>query len=652
MNILPGSYSLHVSKPGFQSAQQNDVALSVNQTANYDFTLPVGSSGQSINVTAAAPTIESSTAELGTVFSTTSVNDLPLNGRNFTELLQLTPGASPINTAQVLGFKAVGATDFPSFHGARNRANLFLVDGVVDQSSISSNYAVSPIVDDMLEFKVDAHNDQVQFGGVSGGVVNVVTKSGTNTFHGAAWEYLRNSDFDARNPFFTKVNPLRQNQFGGNGGGPVLLPHYNGRNRTFFFASYEGFRNSTPTQTLGRVPTANELTGNLSDLGIPIYNPFSTTPDPANPGQFVRTPFPGGILPQSLLDPAMSKLAQGIYPAPTGTGTTNFSKTTPVITNQNLYNIRADQQLGDKDSLWFRFSHVTLPTTSVNPIGDANTVDSWHAHTIGASWTHILGPGMVVQAQFGRSWGTDYAIGSVNNAPAGVISAHCRPHLMPAAFQAAAACLLPSVALTNFLGTPGDSVTDQGASDIWSGQVNLSKLWRKHLFTMGFSLDTNNIDETILTNSITFSPSQTGDPQNLGHTGSDLASFLLGVPSAGTRRLQGGGENHGWVDGFYFGDQWKVTSRLTVNWGLRYDLTLLTTWGVKSDNTIYVGSLNGNNGTYIVQVPTPFCSQTGKAPVHSGNRIAGQCGAGEQRSYFSELLQGFCSAAGIGIPLD
>ena len=245
VNIVPGAYTLRVSKTGFQTVQQSNLALSVNQTANYDFTLQVGSSGQSINVTAVAPTIESSTAELGTVISTSSVNDLPLNGRNFTELLQLTPGASPINTAQQLGFKAVGVTDFPSFHGARNRANLFLVDGVVDQSSISSNYAVSPIVDDIQEFKVDAHNDQVQFGGVSGGVVNVVTKSGTNAFHGAAWEYLRNSDFDARNPFFTTLNPLHQNQFGVNGGGPVLLPHYNGRNRTFFFASYEGFRNST-----------------------------------------------------------------------------------------------------------------------------------------------------------------------------------------------------------------------------------------------------------------------------------------------------------------------------------------------------------------------------------------------------------------------
>ena len=645
VNILPGTYTLRVSKTGFQTIQQNDVALSVNQTASYDFTLQVGSAGQTVNVTATAPTIESSTAELGTVISTSSVNDLPLNGRNFTELLQLTPGASPINTAQVLGFKAVGVTDFPSFHGARNRANLFLVDGVNDQSSISSNYAVPPVVDDIQEFKVDAHNDQVQFGGVSGGVVNVVTKSGTNTFHGTAWEYLRNSDFDARNTFFATVNPQRQNQFGGNGGGPVLLPHYNGRNRTFFFGSYEGFRNSTPSQTLGRVPTSAELSGNLSDLGLPIYDPSSTTPDPSKPGQYVRTPFSGAIIPQSMMDPAMSKLAQGIYPAPTGSGATNFSRTTPVLTNQNLYNIRADQQLGEKDSFWFRFSHVTLPKTSVNAIGNADTVDTWHAHTVGASWTHIFGPSTVLQAQFGRSWGTDDAIASVLNPPSGVISA-----LSPdfaCGYPGSRACLLPSVGLTNFIGTPADSVTDQGSSDIWSGQVNLSKLWGKHLLTMGFSLNTNNIDETILTSSITFSASQTADPQNLGRTGSDLASFLLGVPSAGARRLQGGGENNGWVDGFYFGDQWKVTPRLTVNWGLRYDLTLLTTWGETKDTTAYVGSLNGNNGTYIVQVQTPLCSQTGKAPCIPGTGLPDHVVLADNGHIFRNYYKDYAPRLGI-----
>lgn len=349
-NIPPGRYTLRVSKTGFQTAQQNQFDLQVNQTQTFDFTLSPGATEQTVNVEAVAPTIEASTAELGTVVETANVNALPLNGRNFTQLLALTPGASPVDTAQTFGFRGVGTFQFPSFHGARNRGSLFLVDGVNDQGSINSTYAVPPIVDDIQEFKVDSHNDQVQFGGVSGGVVNVVTKSGTNEFHGAAWEYVRNSAFDARNPFFANVNPLRQNQFGANGGGPVIVSKYNGRNRTFFFLSYEGFRNRTPSQVLSTVPTAAQLTGNLSNITNPIYNPFTTRPDPAKPGQFLRDPFTGNIIPQSLIDPVMVGIAKALYPAPnfSGVAGVNFSETSSVASDQNLYNIRIDQQLGTK----------------------------------------------------------------------------------------------------------------------------------------------------------------------------------------------------------------------------------------------------------------------------------------------------------------
>ena len=503
-NIVPGTYTLRVSKTGFQSAQQNPFELSVNQTLTFDFTLTPGATEQTVTVEAVAPTIEASTAELGTVVETASVNALPLNGRNFTQLLALTPGASPIDTAQTFGFRGVGSFAFPSFHGARNRGSLFLVDGVNDQGSINSTYAVPPIVDDIQEFKVDSHNDQVQFGGVSGGVVNVVTKSGTNEYHGAAWEYLRNSAFDARNPFFPSVTALRQNQFGANGGGPVVLPHYNGHNRTFFFVSYEGFRNRTPSQVLDNVPTSAQLTGNLSAAGVPIYNPFTTRPDPAKPGQFLRDPFVNGIIPQSLIDPNMVALAKALYPAANATGVagTNFSETSPVATDQNLYNIRLDQQIGTKNSLWFRFSHVDLPKSSLNPIGRAVSSDDWQAHTVGANWTHTFGPTMVMQAQFGRTWAIDYSNSSVPNVPASVINGFSSDFACN--FPGSRPCLLPSVGITAYTGTPGDTVSNQGASDIWSGQVNLSKLWGKHYFTFGFTLNTNNIDELILNNSISY----------------------------------------------------------------------------------------------------------------------------------------------------
>jgi Carboxypeptidase regulatory-like domain len=620
-NIVPGFYTLRASKPGFKTAQQNTFDLVVNQTLTANFTLSPGATEQTVTVEAPPPTIETSTAELGTVVETAAVNDLPLNGRNFTQLLTLTPGASPIDTAQTFGFRGVGSFAFPAFHGARNRGSLFLVDGVNDQGSINSTYAVPPIVDDIQEFKVDSHNDQVQFGGVSGGVVNVVTKSGANQYHGAAWEYLRNSDFDARNPFFSSVTALRQNQFGANGGGPVILPRYNGRNRTFFFVSYEGFRNRTPSQVLDTIPTSSQLSGNLSSLGVPIYNPFSTVPDPAKPGQFLRTPFSGGIIPASMIDPAMLAVAKAIYPTvnTTGSGGTNFSETAPIATNQNLYNIRLDQQLSTKDSFWFRFSHVDLPKNSQNPIGNAISTDDWQAHTIGANWTHTFGPTMVMQTSFGRTWAIDYSTSNVPNVSSSLISGFSSAFACN--FPGANPCLLPSISLTGFTGTPGDTVQNQGASDIWSGQINVSKLWGKHFLTFGFDVNTNNLAELIVNDSVSFSPFQTTNLETPGNSGSALAAFLLGVPTGGSRRLQAGGETGGWVDGFYFGDQWKATSRLTVNWGVRYDLTLLSTWGSKSSGTAYVGSLNLNNGTYILQWPTPFCSATGAAPCIPGSSL-------------------------------
>ena len=620
-NIPPGRYTLRVSKAGFQTAQQNEFDLQVNQTQTFDITLSPGATEQTVTVNAEAPAIEASTAELGTVVETANVNALPLNGRNFTQLLALTPGASPVDTAQTFGFRGVGTFQFPSFHGARNRGSLFLVDGVNDQGSINSTYAVPPIVDDIQEFKVDSHNDQVQFGGVSGGVINVATKSGTNEFHGAAWEYVRNSAFDARNPFFANVNALRQNQFGANGGGPVLLPKYNGRNRTFFFLSYEGFRNRTPSQVLDTVPTAAQLTGNLSSISTPIYNPFTTRADPARAGQFLRDPFDGNIIPSSLIDANMVAIAKALYPAPNFSGVAgiNFSETSPVATDQNLYNIRVDQQFGTKNSLWFRYSNVDLPKSSSNPIGHALSSDEWQAHTVGANWTHTFGPTMVMQASFGRTWATDYSSNSVPNVPSSIISGFSSNFVCN--FPGSRSCLLPSVGITAFTGTPGDTVSNQGASDIWSGQVNVSKLWGKHYLTFGFTLNTNNLDELILNDSISYTPFQTANLQSPGNTGSALAAFLLGVPNGGARRLQGGGENGGWVNGFYLGDQWRATSRLTINWGVRYDLTLLSTWGSKSDGTAYVGSLNLNNGTYILQWPTPFCSQAGKAPCIPGSAL-------------------------------
>lgn len=297
-NISPGSYRTTTSMQGFSTAESPVFNLAVTQTATINFDLKIGSVNSTVEVSASAVQIETSTSELGTVIGSTEVNALPLNGRNFTELLLLSPGISPVNTTESAGFggigNPIGTVVLPSVNGQNNRSNMFLLDGINDYGSIRDTYAVQPTLDDIEEFKVQSHNDEAQFGQVLGGIVNVVTKSGTNEFHGDAWEYLRNDALDAANYFNPVKTPLKQNQFGGAAGGPVILPHYNGHDPTFFYASYEGYRNNTASSTFFRTPTTAQLDGDFSNLdsqGIQLYNPFSSVPNPSTATGYTLQPF-------------------------------------------------------------------------------------------------------------------------------------------------------------------------------------------------------------------------------------------------------------------------------------------------------------------------------------------------------------------------
>ena len=304
-SLIPGKYTLEATAKGFSAKKVNEFILAVGQTGTIDFTLAVGSESSVVTVDAEAQQLDATSSNLGTVLATKQVNDLPTNGRNFTALLALTPGVVPISTGQNGGMGGGGfsapvavnsAFTFPAINGQSNRSNFFLTDGLNNYGSILSTYAVPPIIDAIQEVKVVSHTDSAEYGSVLGGVVNVVSKSGTNTFHGSAWEYFRNESLDAR-PYFlptTSQKPtFHQNQFGGAVGGPVWIPKlYNGRDKTFFFVAYQGLRyNAASTNSL-KVPTAAQLAGDES--GAPqIYDPFSTVPDPAHSGQYLRTPFPG-----------------------------------------------------------------------------------------------------------------------------------------------------------------------------------------------------------------------------------------------------------------------------------------------------------------------------------------------------------------------
>src|SRR5215470_1745369 len=274
INVKPATYVLEMEAQGFKKAQVSPFDVGVNQTVSQTVKLEVGGVTQTVSVTAEAVMLERSTSELGTVIEKKAVADLPLNGRNFTQLLTLTPGVTPVSTSQNrslgccegnVGIPGSGFSD-ASFHGQANRSKLYFFDGIINTNVRGPTYILIPNIDLIQEFKVVGHDSKAEFGGATGGVVNMVSTSGSGAFHGSAFEYVRNDAFDARNSItdFDPVTktpkrfPFRQNQFGATFSGPVI------KNRTFFSGGYDGWRYTKASLDRSYVPTAAEIAGDFS----------------------------------------------------------------------------------------------------------------------------------------------------------------------------------------------------------------------------------------------------------------------------------------------------------------------------------------------------------------------------------------------------
>jgi len=645
VDVLPSTYSMKVVKEGFSTLAQSDFTLYVNQTATFDFHLTLGSTQQSITVEAAAVAIQASTAELGTVINEQSVNQLPLNGRNFTQLLTLTPGASPVSVAQNSGGgggfagNAIGSFAFPALNGQRNRSNMFLLDGINDLGSFIGNYNFEPIVDTVQEFKVQSHNDEAEFGQAVGGIVNVVTKAGTNSYHGSLWEFLRNEKLDARNFFLPARNPLRENQFGVAGGGPVWIPKvYNGKNRTFFYGGYEGFRQSQASQSLLLTPTPGQLAGDFSGVNTQIYNPFSTRADPAHPGSYIRDPFPNNQIPANLLNPAALLYAKTLFPAAgvLGPGGTNAVDVTPSIVKQDSYHGRIDQTFSEHDTLFGRISYYNQnDTNSAGYPGAQNAIGiegwNWGLHE-----THTFGPTAVLDTHFGRNWGDDITSKVFTRAPANFATQLEQLGFSPnfiGNFQGGQGPFVPLINISGYLGTGGNNVQDTRTADIWEFGGDMTLVRGKHTFRFGASAATNNSRSPIFGASMGFAATQTQNPASPSGTGDPLASFLLGSVDNANKRNVLETEHGGWVDGFYVRDQWKITDRLTLNIGFRYDLTLWPIYGDPPKPDAYVGDLNLNNGTYILaNVPGP-CTATQGFPCIPGGTLPAHVVVTDQKNH-------------------
>jgi hypothetical protein len=646
LNITPGSYTLSASAQGFNPQKVDAFVLAVSQIATFDFALTVGTQTQVVTVQGTAAQLDVSSASLGTVIATKQVNDLPLDGRNFTTLLSLTPGVVPIMTGQSAGMQnsggfgaavAIGSDySFPAINGQTNRSDFFLMDGLYDYSAIESTYAIAPIIDAIQEFKVVSHTDDAEYGSVLGGVVNVVTKTGTNNLHGAGWEYLRNTVFDARNYFLPTTSPkaaFHQNQFGGDLGGPVVIPKlYNGKNKTFFFGAYQGFRYSKTEDTDLLVPTAAELAGNEADNHQPqIYNPYATT---VVGNGFSRPAFPGNQIPAALIDPRMVAYAKFVFPAagaffgtPNSNGAypANAIDTTPLTQTQNEFDVRGDQTFGTKDSAWFRYSFINSTVNSSGGLPNLLTHHPIQARNWGGSYVHVFSPTQIVQGQFSHTTVLDNSTTFFKSSTADIIGAVGFASGFTSGFAGLnGGSLLASPGISG-LANGGESVDDTPkATDSYEYAGTYTRIMGNHEVKFGLGWDTANFASPLSQLSLTFTAPQTAAPQlpNVA-TGDPLSSFLLNVPSGANRRNVDELERPGGLLSAFLQDSWKATPRLTLNFGLRYDYPFLPAYGTNAtigkQGGIETGDMDFGNGTYIVQVLPPPCTVRGYAPCIPGN---------------------------------
>ncbi len=378
VNLPPGQYSVEIEKPGFKHVIRTPVTVQTQTTSRIDMALEVGQVTQTVEVTAQTPLLTPESSTLGQVIDERKANTLPLNGRNPLNLVALVPSVVPQggSMSNPNGQNPFAWGNYQIGGGMANQSMVWLDGSPVNGSYINIT-ALIPTQDSLQEFKVATNNLSPEYGRFAGGVVNFTTKSGTNQLHGTLWEYLRNRDLDA-NDFFSNKNgtprgAFTQNQFGFNVGGPVYIPKiYDGRNKTFFFVDYEGFRLRQGVSYTETVPTAQERTGDLSALaasqGVNIYDPLTTCGSgaPGTPACAAgvpvgtRTQFPGNVIPTSRINPT-SLVWLNLYPMPNAPGNAkgvgNWVSNGSQGGNNNETVVHIDQNVSDKQHITARYSY-------------------------------------------------------------------------------------------------------------------------------------------------------------------------------------------------------------------------------------------------------------------------------------------------------
>ena len=610
-NAQVGRYTLSATSDGFTTQRLEPFMLTVNQTTTLDFALQVGAVTETVEVSATAVQLQSSSAELGQAIEEATVKALPLNGRNFTQMMMLQPGVvmAPPPGSQSLSYtRQIGETANPSVNGQNNRANVYMLDGVANFETFGNAYAVPPIIDAIQEFKVQSHNDSAEFGMGSGGAVNVVTKSGTNDLHGSGFWFLKNDALNARQFNRTTIDPFRQNQFGGTIGGPIVT------NRTFFFGAFQIFRFSTPSATFFNVPTGAQLSGDFSALGRGIYDPASTREDPSRPGIFIRDRFANDTIPQGRIDPSILAYLQATnLPAPQATERPQFNAIDRrnQTTDQEEWQFKIDHSFTDSDKAWFRFSKLDqrrLGSGGRTGLVASNEMD---AVNFSGSYVRVFSPAMTGQIQFGRSVsdipdfssfeGVDEAaVATQTGFPSGIFEYRNGP-------------VLSGLTASNYFGGTPSAVSNRPANN-YQIKGDITAVKGRHTIKFGGDFLWATMARTQASHGATFTELATANLQSTADTGDSIASMLLNHVNDSSRRNIVESLRFGGNQGLYVQDSWKATQKLTINLGLRYDYAWVPDYGTVEDGNIFTGNTNTDTGQYIVIRTPGACDQVGGAP--------------------------------------
>jgi hypothetical protein len=569
-----GEYTVEVKATGFRTANVQNLVLHIDDDLLVNVAMTVGEVMQEVTVTGAPPLVNTSSTEIGSIVQGRSVEELPLNGRNILQLALLAPGASeaePGNGVETLSFTSGGFT--VSINGGRVDQNEYLLDGIWDEVVYFNQENILPTVDAVSEFRVRGTTADASSGFGDGGVITYVTKSGTNDLHGKAWEFLRNDVLDARNFFDKAIPPYRQNQFGGILSGPVW------KNRTFYMVSYEGLRVSKGLTGLETLPTAREIGGDFSN-DLPIFDPSTTRPDPSRPGQFIRDPFLGNVIPANRIHPASAFLASFLPKISSG-GVGNFVNNSTSHIRRDQWNARLDHMLSKKDQLFARVTIANLfsrlPFSTFNT-GTAVPFDlpivpitqNALSRNGALGWTHTFSPRLLNDFRFGYNSAVTLKDQRGPNFFGMFNILGSNPD--PLDFG------IPSVQVrgfTNFGGTDFVTPFDLIEKDLHFID-DLSVLKGRHSFKFGFAYLRSRLThrfDFFSKGTSSFSGGFTADPENPTTTGNSFADYLLGIPAL---EIAGIGVSASHSDEFrlewYVADSWKATPKFTFNWGLRYEV--------------------------------------------------------------------------------